>query len=47
MRSLAFRRGGWHHGGGTDVGMLDQAYLLPALLNPSLRRRPAGERAAT
>ena len=31
---------------GTDVGTLDQAYLPPALLNPSLRRRPAGERAA-
>jgi len=25
---------------GTDVGTLDQAYLPPALLNPSLRRRP-------
>jgi aryl-alcohol dehydrogenase-like predicted oxidoreductase len=31
---------------GTDVGPLDQAYLPPALLNPSLRRRPAGERTA-
>jgi len=31
---------------GTDVGTLDQAYQPPALLNPSLRRRPAGERAA-
>jgi aryl-alcohol dehydrogenase-like predicted oxidoreductase len=31
---------------GTDVGPLDQAYLPPALLNPSLRRRPAGERSA-
>jgi aryl-alcohol dehydrogenase-like predicted oxidoreductase len=31
---------------GTDVGTLDQAYLPPALLNSSLRRRPAGERAA-
>jgi aryl-alcohol dehydrogenase-like predicted oxidoreductase len=31
---------------GADVGTLDQAYLPPALLNPSLRRRPAGERAA-
>ena len=31
---------------GTDVGPLDQAYLPPALLDPSLRRRPAGERAA-
>jgi aryl-alcohol dehydrogenase-like predicted oxidoreductase len=26
---------------GTDVGTLDQAYLPPALLNPSLRRRSA------
>jgi len=31
---------------GTDVGTLDQAYQPPAMLNPSLRRRPAGERAA-
>jgi aryl-alcohol dehydrogenase-like predicted oxidoreductase len=31
---------------GTDVGPLDQAYLPPALLNPSLRRRPVGERTA-
>jgi hypothetical protein len=31
---------------GTDVGTLDQAYLPPALMNPSLRRRPAGERTA-
>jgi hypothetical protein len=31
---------------GADVGTLDQAYLPPALLNPSLRRRPAGERTA-
>jgi aryl-alcohol dehydrogenase-like predicted oxidoreductase len=31
---------------GTDVGPLDQAYLPPALLNPGLRRRPAGERTA-
>jgi aryl-alcohol dehydrogenase-like predicted oxidoreductase len=31
---------------GTDVGTLDQAYLPPALLNSSLRRRPASERAA-
>ena len=31
---------------GTDVGTLDQAYRPPALQNPSLRRRPAGERAA-
>jgi aryl-alcohol dehydrogenase-like predicted oxidoreductase len=32
---------------GTDVGTLDQAYLPPALQNPSLRRRPVNERAAT
>jgi aryl-alcohol dehydrogenase-like predicted oxidoreductase len=31
---------------GTDAGTLDQAYLPPALLNPGLRRRPGGERAA-
>ena len=31
---------------GTDIGPLDQAYLPPDLLNPSLRRRPAGERTA-
>jgi aryl-alcohol dehydrogenase-like predicted oxidoreductase len=31
---------------GTDVGTLDQAYLPPALLEPSLRRRPARERIA-
>ena len=31
---------------GTDVGTLDQAYRPPALLNPGLRRRPAGERPA-
>jgi aryl-alcohol dehydrogenase-like predicted oxidoreductase len=31
---------------GTDVGTLDQAYLPPALQSPSLRRRPASERAA-
>ena len=31
---------------GTDVGTLDQAYLPPALQSSSLRRRPAGERAA-
>jgi aryl-alcohol dehydrogenase-like predicted oxidoreductase len=31
---------------GTDVGTLDQGYLPPALLNSSLRRRPAGERTA-
>jgi predicted aldo/keto reductase-like oxidoreductase len=32
---------------GTDVGTLDMAYRPPALQQPSLRRRPAGERAAT
>ena len=32
---------------GTDTGTLDQAYLPPPLLNPDLRRRPAGERAVT
>jgi hypothetical protein len=32
---------------GTDVGTLDQAYLPPARLNPSLRRRPAIEQIAT
>jgi hypothetical protein len=26
----------------TDVGLLDQAYLPPAELNSSLRRRPVG-----
>jgi len=31
---------------GTDVGPLDQAYLPPALLTASLRRRPAVERTA-
>ena len=31
---------------GTDVGTLDQAYLPSALLSPSLRRRPPGERTA-
>jgi aryl-alcohol dehydrogenase-like predicted oxidoreductase len=31
---------------GTDVGTLDQAYLPPALLNPSLRRRHVSERTA-
>jgi aryl-alcohol dehydrogenase-like predicted oxidoreductase len=31
---------------GTDVGTLDQAYLPPALLNSSLRRRPVSERTA-
>jgi aryl-alcohol dehydrogenase-like predicted oxidoreductase len=31
---------------GTDIGTLDQAYLPPALQDPGLRRRPAGERAA-
>jgi len=32
---------------GTDIGTLDQAYRPPALQDPSLRRRPANERAAT
>jgi aryl-alcohol dehydrogenase-like predicted oxidoreductase len=31
---------------GTDVGALDQAYKPPALLDPSLRRRPLAERTA-
>ncbi|MCC3652656.1 aldo/keto reductase [Streptomyces sp. S07_1.15] len=31
---------------GTDVGPLDQAYVPPALQQPGLRRRPAGERGA-
>jgi hypothetical protein len=31
---------------GSDVGRLDQACLPPALLDPSLRRRPVGERTA-
>jgi len=31
---------------GTDVGTLDMAYIPPAISNVSLRRRPAGERAA-
>jgi aryl-alcohol dehydrogenase-like predicted oxidoreductase len=31
---------------GTDAGQLDQAYLPPALLNSSLRRRPDSQRAA-
>jgi aryl-alcohol dehydrogenase-like predicted oxidoreductase len=31
---------------GADAGPLDQAYLPPALLDPSLRRRPASERTA-
>ena len=31
---------------GTDVGPLDQAYQPPAVLDPRLRRRPAGERTA-
>ncbi len=31
---------------GTDVTRLDQAYLPPPLLNPSLRRRPVNERGA-
>ncbi|MFE9682022.1 aldo/keto reductase [Streptomyces sp. NPDC006285] len=29
---------------GTDVGTLDQVYVPPALQEPSLRRRPSGER---
>lgn len=31
---------------GTDVGVLDQAHVPPALRQPGLRRRPAGERPA-
>jgi len=31
---------------GTDVGTLDQAYQPPALLDPSLRRRPSTDRSA-
>jgi aryl-alcohol dehydrogenase-like predicted oxidoreductase len=31
---------------GTDAGPLDQAYQPPAIQDPALRRRPAGERAA-
>ncbi|GAA0324398.1 aldo/keto reductase [Actinoallomurus spadix] len=31
---------------GTDVGVLDQAYVPPAVQQARLRRRPAGERAA-
>ncbi len=31
---------------GTDVGVLDQAYVPPAIATPTLRRRPAGERSA-
>jgi aryl-alcohol dehydrogenase-like predicted oxidoreductase len=31
---------------GTDIGVLDQAYLPPALVSSSLRRRPVGERSA-
>jgi aryl-alcohol dehydrogenase-like predicted oxidoreductase len=31
---------------GTDIGRLDQRYVPPALLNPSLRRRPVSERSA-
>jgi aryl-alcohol dehydrogenase-like predicted oxidoreductase len=31
---------------GTDVGTLDQAYLPPAMLDPSLRRRPVTDRSA-
>jgi aryl-alcohol dehydrogenase-like predicted oxidoreductase len=32
---------------GTDVGTLDMAYRPPAVQRQDLRRRPAGERAAT
>jgi aryl-alcohol dehydrogenase-like predicted oxidoreductase len=32
---------------GADIGQLDMAYRTPALLEPSLRRRPVGDRAAT
>jgi aryl-alcohol dehydrogenase-like predicted oxidoreductase len=31
---------------GTDVGTLDQAYLPPAMLDPSMRRRPVTDRSA-
>jgi aryl-alcohol dehydrogenase-like predicted oxidoreductase len=31
---------------GTDMGTLDQAYIPPAIQQPELRRRPAGERSA-
>jgi hypothetical protein len=31
---------------GTDVGILDQAYVPPALQSSSLRRRPVSERTA-
>jgi aryl-alcohol dehydrogenase (NADP+) len=31
---------------GTDIGRLDQRYVPPALMNPSLRRLPVGERTA-
>jgi aryl-alcohol dehydrogenase (NADP+) len=31
---------------GTDIGILDQAYQPPALVNPSVRRRPVTARAA-
>ena len=31
---------------GTDVGLLDMAYQPPAIQQPTLRRRPVGERAA-
>jgi aryl-alcohol dehydrogenase (NADP+) len=31
---------------GADVGALEAAYNLPAILNASLRRRPTAERAA-
>jgi aryl-alcohol dehydrogenase-like predicted oxidoreductase len=32
---------------GTDMGTLDQAYVPPAIQQPSLRRRPLSERSAT
>jgi aryl-alcohol dehydrogenase-like predicted oxidoreductase len=31
---------------GSDVGRLDMAYNPPAVVQPALRRRPAGERTA-
>jgi aryl-alcohol dehydrogenase-like predicted oxidoreductase len=31
---------------GTDVGQLDMAYQTPAVVNPTLRRRPVDERTA-
>lgn len=32
---------------GTDIGTLDQAYVLPALQETTLRRRPLQERSAS